>query len=77
MPGPLGRAEVVAEIAPLYHTPSLEPKPVAELRKGAVLWIDFEIKNGKESWCDVKQAPAARPLGYVRCTDVRRTGDRK
>ncbi len=71
-PGPAGQAQVKTESTPVYRIASGESVPIAVLKKGVQLWIDFEVKNARQSWCRVKQTRRADDIGYVHCSDLER-----
>ena len=72
-PAPIADAEVTADSAPLYRGTSAQGTPVAVLKKGDRVWIDFEFKKAQTSWCSVKQKREGNAIGYLNCTDLRRT----
>lgn len=72
VPPPTADAEITTESAPVYRGTSVQGTPVAMLKKGDRVWIDFEFKNAKTSWCSVKQKKEAENIGYLNCTDLRR-----
>jgi hypothetical protein len=72
LPGPIADSEIIAESAAVYRGTSAQGTPVARLKKGDKVWIDFEFKNAKNSWCSIKQARQAEAIGYVNCAELRR-----
>jgi hypothetical protein len=72
LPGPIADSEVIAESAAVYRGISAQGTPVARLKRGDKVWIDFEFKSAKSSWCSIKQARQAEAIGYVNCAELRR-----